>query len=151
MKAIELRRPLSLVETALQLWNELAPYVTPIRVSELEPLPPPVVEALPEPATYDEDGRRYAFRFAPAKPAAYAVDRERLFEFVKRRRRVMAFGSIGDGAIHYKTQRLLPDASERAYLRALKHAVDFFEDVRDLQTHADVETLTQRKEHALGG
>lgn len=70
-------------------------------------------------AEYDEDGRRYVFRFAPFTPQKYAIDRERIFA--------------------YRRRKKLPTMRERELVRDLRNAASFFEDVRDIQTHPDVE------------
>jgi hypothetical protein len=83
-------------------------------------------QAAPE---YDEDGRLYAFRFARRQPEPVVIDRDRLFEYVRRRRPTI------DG----RSVRLLPDMRLRGFLRDTKNAADFYTDVRELQTHPDVE------------
>jgi len=80
--------------------------------------------ALPEPLEYDEDGRRYVFRYRTAVPQAYTIERDRIFSYMKRRR--------------------LPSEADRSYRRDVKNGANFFEDVRDLQTHGDVDTLPDR-------
>ncbi|MGZ3503555.1 MAG: hypothetical protein ACXWNZ_07345 [Vulcanimicrobiaceae bacterium] len=95
-----------------------------------------------EPIHYDEAGREYVFRFAPRKPETYVVDRDRIFAFVKKRRKVLVGRSTDAGFRMIETTApLLPDARLRAYLRDRKNTVDFFQDVRDLQTHPEVERL----------
>jgi hypothetical protein len=88
-------------------------------------------ERAPErPKRYDEQGRELVFSFPPPQPRAYIVNRDRIFDFVKRRRNVV----VG------RPQPLLPDANVRRYLRARKNAAaDFYGDVRDIQTHPDIE------------
>ena len=78
---------------------------------------------------YDEDGRLYAFRFPRWNPAPVAIDRDRLFDYARRRR------PTADG----RWVRLLPDVEVRRFVRDLKNSADFYTDVRELQTHADVE------------
>ncbi len=73
---------------------------------------------------FDEDGRRYVFRFARQSPPHYSIDRDRLF-------------------LYCKTHQL-PSMRQRSRLRDERNAADFFEDVRDIQTHADVEIIVQR-------
>jgi hypothetical protein len=81
------------------------------------------------PKQFDEQGRELVFSFPPAQAHVYIVDRDRIFEYLKKRRK-LASG---------RSQPLLPDANVRRYVRAQRNAADFFADVRDLQTHADIE------------
>lgn len=74
-----------------------------------------------EPVEFDEQGRRYVFRFRAAALPEYTVDRDRIFEYVRSKR--------------------LPSAADRALRRDVRNSVNFFEDVRDLQTHGDIESL----------
>jgi hypothetical protein len=92
-----------------------------LRVTIREPVRGEIGEARQEPAEFDENGRRYVFRYRPAEHQTYTIDRERIFEYVKQRR--------------------LPGPAARAYARDIRNSVNFFEDVRDLQTHSDVEIL----------
>lgn len=89
----------------------------------LEPTQPPVTPA-PEPIEYDEEGRRYVFRFARRQPQPVVIDRDRLFEYVRR--------------------RLLPDADVRRYVRDLRNRADVYTSVRELQTHPDVIVTNER-------
>jgi hypothetical protein len=84
------------------------------------PAAPPAAQTLPGPAApeFDEDGRLYVFRFARTAPQQYSIDRERIFEYQKRKR--------------------LPDAGQRQIRRDVRNAADFFADVRDIQTPHDV-------------
>lgn len=82
---------------------------------------PALPAAVAEPVEFDEEGRRYVFRFRTAAPPAYTVDRNRLFEYMRSKR--------------------LPTSADRACRRDVRNAVNFFEDVRDLQTHGDIESL----------
>jgi hypothetical protein len=91
------------------------------------PQPPLTLPA--EPIEYDEDGRRYAFRFPPRRPQPVVIDRDRLFEYVRRRR------PAADG---HRPLPLLPDADVRRYVRDLRNRADFYTSVRELQTHPDV-------------
>jgi hypothetical protein len=115
----------------------------PLRVTILAPpkasAAPPARELPPaeQAIEFDEAGRRYVFRFPPRQPATYTLDRERIFAYTRRRRRVMG-GTFIDGKFFWKTQPLLPDFATRAYVRAAKNVVNYFEDVRDLQTHPEV-------------
>jgi hypothetical protein len=68
------------------------------------------------PLEFDEDGRRYVFRFARRVPQRVTMDRDRLFAY----------------------KSILPDESVRAYLRDLKNRADFYTEIRELQTHPDV-------------
>lgn len=80
--------------------------------------PAPVEAAAPAAAPeFDEDGRLYVFRFARTKPQQYSIERDRIFEYLKRRR--------------------LPDAGQRQFRRDLRNRADFFADVRDIQTPAE--------------
>lgn len=88
---------------------------------------------------YDEDGRLYAFRFPRSTPERVVIDRDRLFEYARRRRPTADGGPI----------RLLPDIEVRRFVRDLKNSADFFTGVRELQTHPDVELATARRESSL--
>ncbi len=79
--------------------------------------PPPEVEpaAVPE---YDEDGRLYAFRYARTSPEEYTIERDRIFDYLKRRR--------------------LPTAAQRRIRRDARNRADFIADVRDIQTDYEV-------------
>jgi hypothetical protein len=57
------------------------------------------------------------------------MDRNRLFEYLRRRRPTVDGHAIP----------LLPDMRTRAFRRDLKNRADFFTDVRELQTHPEVE------------
>jgi len=77
---------------------------------------------------YDEDGRKYVFVYPKSTPQTYTIDRERIFDYL---------------ATHD-----LPGARARRIRRDLENAANFYEDVREIQTHADVEPLdelTQRR------
>ena len=101
----------------------------------LKPTQPPLALS-PEPIEYDEDGRRYAFRFPPRQPQPVVIDRDRLFEYVRRRR------TAADGR---RSLPLLPDADVRRYVRDQRNRADFYTSVRDLQTHPDVIALDGRR------
>ena len=88
---------------------------------------------------YDEDGRLYAFRFPRSAPERVVIDRDRLFEYARRRRPTADGGPI----------RLLPDIEVRRFVRDLKNSADFYTGVRELQTHPDVELATARHESTL--
>lgn len=77
-----------------------------------------VPQAVPE---YDEDGRLFVFRYAGAKPQQYTIERDRIFDYMKRRR--------------------LPRESHRQYRRDFRNRVDFFADVRDLTWQSEVAEL----------
>lgn len=66
------------------------------------PAPPPA--ALPE---FDEDGRLYVFRYPRTAPPAYRIERDRLFDYMKRRR--------------------LPDEGQRQIRRDERNRADFWE------------------------
>lgn len=89
-----------------------------IRVSapaqEAPPGAPPA--AVPE---FDEEGRIYVFRYAKCAPQAYHIERDRIFEYMKRRR--------------------LPDEGQRQFRRDFRNRADFFADVRDIQTPSELE------------
>jgi hypothetical protein len=80
---------------------------------------PPAVEA-PVRAEYDEDGRLYVFRFARTAPKQCAIDRDRIFHYLKKHR--------------------LPDEADRALRRDLRNQIELYADLRELQTHADIES-----------
>lgn len=89
-----------------------------VRLTHPEPIlaaPPTAAPAVPE---YDEEGRLYVFRFAWSAPTAYRIERDRLFEYMKRRR--------------------LPDEGQRQIRRDVRNRADFFSDVRELQTPNDL-------------
>ena len=77
---------------------------------------PPPAAAVPE---YDEEGRLYVSRFARTMPQQYAIERDRIFEYMKRRR--------------------LPDAGQRQIRRDARNSGDLYADVRDLEFHPDIE------------
>jgi len=103
------------------------------RSSPVPVRPSDVVAAEYDVEEYDEDGRLYAFRFPRRAPQPVVMDRDRLFDYVRRRR----------PAAEGRPVRLLPDTRRRQYVRDLKNRADFFTDVRDLQTHADVIVLAR--------
>ncbi len=72
--------------------------------------------ALPE---FDEDGRLYVFRYAQTAPQRYSIERDRIFEYMRRRR--------------------LPDEGQRQIRRDFRNRADFIADVRDLQTPSEAE------------
>jgi hypothetical protein len=94
-------------------WNR------PFRLRYTPPGPssPPAQGAAAAPE-FDEEGRLYVFRFAPAAPERYRIDWDRIFEYRKRRR--------------------LPDEGQRQIRRDVRNRADFFADVRELQTPHDV-------------
>jgi len=67
---------------------------------------------------FDEDGRRYVFRYPPFVRKDYRIDRDRIF--------------------HYVRTHELPGIQARRILRDRRNAANFYEDVRDIQTHSDV-------------
>jgi hypothetical protein len=88
-----------------------------LRLTPPAPVPEAAAEAaLPE---FDEDGRLYVFRYPRTAPQRYTIERDRLFEYMKRRR--------------------LPDAGQRQIRRDVRNCADFFSDVREIQTPYDVE------------
>ena len=74
--------------------------------------PPPANE-------YDEDGRQFVFRFARTAPRRHTIERDRIFEYLK--------------------QHKLPDEIDRQIRRDIRNSADLYSDLRDLQTHPDVE------------
>ncbi len=82
------------------------------------PAPAPAPASVPE---YDEDGRLYVFRFARSAPKQCAIDRDRIFHYLKKHR--------------------LPDEADRALRRDLRNQVELYSDLRDLETHPDIELL----------
>jgi hypothetical protein len=105
--------------------------VTPAREAMPQPQSP-----VPEPIEYDEDGRRYAFRFSHRQPQRAVIDRDRLFDYVRRSR------PTADGR---RPLPLLPDAHARRYVRDLRNRADFYTSVRELQTHPDVVAFNGRR------
>lgn len=75
-----------------------------IRPRAPEPTTPPAAAVLPE---FDEDGRLYVFRYPTAAPLAYRIDRDRIFDYMKRRR--------------------LPDEGQRQIRRDDRNRADFWE------------------------
>ena len=73
---------------------------------------------------YDEDGRRYMFRYPKTTVRYYNVDRDRIFEYL---------------ATHK-----LPGERARMIRRDLRNAGNLYEDIRDLETHPDVEIVEPR-------
>lgn len=92
--------------------------VLPKPAAEEASAPPPQAVPIPVPAEYDEDGRLYVFRFARTVPQQCAVDRDRLFHYIKSHK--------------------LPDEADRALRRDLRNQVELYADLRDLQTHPDI-------------
>jgi hypothetical protein len=90
-----------------------------LRVLPAAPPAEPAVSAPPAaPAEYDEDGRLYVFRFPRTAPQQYAIERDRIFEYMKQRR--------------------LPTAGQRRIRRDASNTADFFSDVRELQYDYEV-------------
>lgn len=102
---------------------------TPAAATPAPQSTPPPLALAPEPIEYDEEGRRYAFRFPRRQPQPVVIDRDRLFEYVRRRR------PAADGR---QPLPLLPDANVRRYVRDVRNRADFYTSVRELQTHPDV-------------
>ena len=67
---------------------------------------------------FDEDGRQYVFRFTANPQRHYHIDRDRIFDYVK--------------------SHEMPGARARQIRRDLTNAANFYEDVREIQTHPDV-------------
>ncbi len=72
---------------------------------------------------YDEDGRKYVFRYPVSTPRNYTIDRERIFDYL---------------ATHD-----VPGARARRIRRDLRNRANFYEDIREIQTHAEVEPLDE--------
>lgn len=70
---------------------------------ETPPEPAPAPAALPE---FDEDGRLYVFRYPTAMPQRYQIERDRIFEYMRRRR--------------------LPDEGQRQIRRDIRNRADFW-------------------------
>jgi hypothetical protein len=79
--------------------------------------------AQPETPEFDEDGRKYVFRYPKSSGQSYTIDRERIFEYL---------------ATHE-----VPGARARRIRRDLANAANFYEDVREIQTHPDVVPLDE--------
>lgn len=82
---------------------------------------------------YDEDGRLYVWRFPRSAPERRTIDRDRIYEFVKKRRRTIEEFP--------RWQPLLPTEDTRRYVRDLRNSAHFYEDVRDLQTHTEIRVV----------
>jgi hypothetical protein len=93
-------------------------WTKPFRIRLTPAVVPPEPLAAPAAPEFDEDGRLYVFRFARTAPQHYSIERDRIFEYLKRRR--------------------LPDAGQRQLRRDLRNRADFFADVREIQTASDV-------------
>ena len=86
-----------------------------IRVVQPQAAEPPAAQ--PAAQEFDEDGRLYVFRYSRTAPQHYQIERDRIFEYMKRRR--------------------LPNEGQRQIRRDFRNRADFFADVRDLQTPTD--------------
>ena len=82
------------------------------------PCAPAPSEPTSEQPEFDEDGRRYVFRFSQLPPRRYQIDRDRLF--------------------FYARTHELPGPRARMIRRDLRNSANFYEDVREIQTHPDV-------------
>ena len=82
------------------------------------PCAPTASEPTSEQPEFDEDGRRYVFKYAQLPPPRYHIDRDRLFAYARTHQ--------------------LPGARTRMIRRDLRNAANFYEDVREIQTHPDV-------------
>lgn len=71
---------------------------------ENPPEPAAAPAALPE---FDEDGRLYVFRYASASPRHYQIERDRIFDYMKRRR--------------------LPDEGQRQIRRDVRNQAELWE------------------------
>jgi len=79
--------------------------------------------AQPDSPQYDEDGRKYVFRYPASTPRSYTIDRDRIFDYL---------------ATHD-----VPGARARRIRRDLRNTANFYEDIREIQTHAEVEPLDE--------
>lgn len=94
-------------------------WTRPFRLRVQRPEVPVVAPAAPAAAPeFDEEGRLYVFRFAKSAPQRCSIERDRLFEYMRRRR--------------------LPDEGQRQIRRDVRNRADFFADVRELQTPNDL-------------
>ncbi len=93
-------------------------WTNPFRIRVILPDDSPPAAA-PSATEYDEDGRQFVFRFARSAPRAHTIERDRIFEYLKQHR--------------------LPDAVDRQIRRDIRNSADVYSDLRDLQTHPDVE------------
>lgn len=90
----------------------------PLAVRLTPPVPElPAVASAPAPE-YDEDGRLYVFRYARTQPQRCTIERDRIFDYLRRGR--------------------LPDAGQRQFRRDARNRADFFADVRELQLDSEV-------------
>lgn len=97
-------------------------HTRPLRLNISIFSPPAAVEAPPQPAAapeFDEDGRLWVFRFPRSVPRRYSIDRDRLFAYAKKHR--------------------FPTEGERRMRRDWRNCADFYTEIRELQTHPDVE------------
>lgn len=62
------------------------------------------------------------------RPAEFRVDRDRIFTYVKKRRKVVAGGLFE----RFVPLPFLPTLFDRSYARQQRNAVDFYADVREL-------------------
>lgn len=101
-------------------WNPLRLRINvfPAPAEEQIAEPAPEMPAVAAPIEYDEDGRIYVFKFARTVPQRCAIDRDRLFQYIKTHK--------------------LPNEADRALRRDLRNQVELYGDLRDLQTHPDV-------------
>lgn len=82
---------------------------------------------------YDEAGRLYVWRYKPVAPERPIVNRDRIFEFTRKRRRTV------DDPPHW--QPVLPTEDTRRFVRDVRNRANFFEDVRELQTHSEIRVV----------
>lgn len=93
-------------------------WTRPLRLRLARPAEAPAAAPAVAAPEFDEDGRLYVFRYAQTAPAHYRIERDRLFEYMKRRR--------------------LPDEGQRQIRRDVRNRADFFSDVREIQTPGEV-------------
>lgn len=102
--------------------------ITRMTIATAKPVQPSV---LPSPVPeYDEAGRLYVSRYKPVMPERPIVNRDRIFEFAKKRRR-----TVDDPP---RWQPVLPTEDTRRFVRDVRNRANFYEDVRDLQTHSEI-------------
>lgn len=94
-----------------------AEWLRPLRVKVSPPSTALTAPAQTAPSEFDEEGRLFVFRYARTAPQECRIDRDRIFDYLRRRR--------------------LPDAGQRQIRRDLRNRADFFSDVRELQTPND--------------
>jgi hypothetical protein len=95
-----------------------------LKQSHVEPENENNLRQTAEAPEYDEDGRKYMFRYPKTAVRHYDIDRERIFEYLATHR--------------------VPGERSRMIRRDLRNAGSLYEDIRDLETHPDVEIAEPR-------